>query len=103
MLRILARILLVFALLLGQQAALLHALSHVPGSTAAGAPNPEQPPLPHDCEQCSGYSQLLAVGNFTAALPAVVFVDAAVQRVADAIHEQPTQHFYSARAPPLFL
>jgi len=90
---------LALALLVGQQAAALHDLSHATEQIDSKAPAPAK----HVCDQCFLGAQLSgAVGSHVASLPFVAsgHVEALPQR--DTVDLPAARIYFRSRAPPAF-
>lgn len=85
------------ALLVGQQAAALHALSH---ATDQVTHKQDSKPLSSSCDQCSAFSQLS--GAVTASVPSVALIAGAVAILHVARSHGPTVSWlaFRSRAPP---
>ncbi|MBI3563027.1 MAG: hypothetical protein HY080_15060 [Gammaproteobacteria bacterium] len=99
-LRILSRLLLIMALLLGQEAALLHALTHLPGNSL-GQLNPHNPqPTPDECDKCASFAHLHAVLTGQVFTPVVLYFRASSQNPEQFSAIRHTYTSYFARGPP---
>jgi len=98
--RLFARLLLVLALLSGQQVALAHALGHAhegqPVKTHHDGKQAEQA-----CEQCLAHAQLLGAASHVPELPAIVPADPTAPAVVVVRYWPRAAPAYRSRAPPL--
>jgi len=87
------------ALLLGQQAAALHDLSHATEQLDPKAPAPAK----HVCDQCFLGAQLSgAMGTHVASLPVVAAGHVAALPQRDSVHVPAVRLSFRSRAPPAF-
>lgn len=95
--RILTALALAFALLIAQQGAVWHALSHITSSASTH----QDKQVPADkCGQCIAYSHIgTALASFPPILPAVAIAPAQVARAPHAFTPAAQFHFFS-RGPP---
>jgi len=88
------------ALLLGQQAALTHALAHA-SNDIAGNLNPDKPlPSPDHCDKCASFSHLHAVMHGHATTVSVVFGQSEITRITHQDLTPAVLVAYLARGPP---
>lgn len=103
MLQLFSRLLLITALLLGQQAALTHSLAHA-RNDIAGNLNPDNPlTAPDHCDKCASFSHLQAVLHSQPSAAAVVLNHSEVTSVNHHEHTLTVSAVYLARGPPHFI
>ncbi len=103
MVQLFSRLLLVMALLLGQQAALTHSLAHA-SNDLAGSLNPDKPlPAPDHCDKCASFSHLQAVLHSQSGAATAVFSQSDIVSVNHHEHTLTVSTVYLARGPPYFI
>lgn len=94
-------LLLAFALLLGQQAAWLHAFVHAAEPLQAQGDGHSQPPAPADCPEHSWYVPFAgAVGSCAAIPPPVAPSAVSAARIGQEPVPLPARYSFLTRAPP---
>lgn len=99
--RWLSLILLAAALVMGQQGAAVHALSHI--GEALGSQQDKQAPHNGACDQCVAYADLGSALPAGDAIPPALQVDSAVRGIDPARPASPELRLPRARDPPILL